>query len=292
MKRILLMINPNSRSGHLASENVSEHFLGQGYSIIVPEDKESRDDPNEFIRKNKDLADFVLVGGGDGSVNHLLPGLIDTQLPLVVLPLGTANNLARTYNLPTDPLEIEKLIQSGEIISIDLGVVNNIHFVNVAGLGLSTEVNKNVPHKLKRYLGVTAFAMTAFKMIFKMNPFRAWIHDGNKEIRSKSWQISVCNGKYYGSGLMIKHDATLDDGKLHLLSTEVKNIWNGFRLLPTLFNGRYDKESEVTLLTAEKIRIRTKRVFQIDVDGDLKTQTPAEFSVKRKALKILVPKAI
>ncbi len=290
MSRILLMINPRSRSGEEATEEISEALRGCGHSIIIPEDKESHDDPNEFIRKNKNQADFVLVGGGDGSVNHLLPGLVDSQLPLVLYPLGTANNLARTYSLPQNINEICQSLAHSHVVSIDLGLVNGLYFVNVAGMGLSTEVNRNVPHKLKRYLGVMAFILTAFRMFLKMKPFKATVKGQEKEVHTRSWQISVCNGKHYGSGLTIKHDATLEDGKLHLLSTEVKSFWSGIKLIPTLYSGHFKHHHEVTLLTAESFVIKTKRVFKIDVDGDLKTQTPAEFKILRKALKILVPK--
>lgn len=289
MSRILLMINPKSRSGEKASEEISEALRNDGHSIIFPEDKESRDDPNKFIRNHKDKVDFVLVGGGDGSVNHLLPGLVDSNLPLVLYPLGTANNLARTYQLPNAIKDICLLVSQGKVIDIDLGTVNGIYFVNVAGLGLSTEVNSNVSHKLKRYIGVMAFIFTAFRMFFKMSPFRTWIKGDGQEVMSRSWQISVCNGKHYGSGLTIKHDASLDDGKLHLLSTEVKSFWSGIKLIPTLRSGHYKRHHEVTLLTADSFMVKTKRKLKIDVDGDLKTQTPAEFKVVRNALKILVP---
>lgn len=290
MSRILLMINPKSRSGEKASEDISKALKDCGHSITIPEDKESHDDPNEFIRKHKGLVDFVLVGGGDGSVNHLLPGLVDSQIPLVVYPLGTANNLARTYELPSDVQEICDSLSRGQVVDIDLGTVNGLYFVNVAGLGLSTEVNRHVPHKLKRYIGVMAFILTAFRMFFKMSPFRAWVSsDREKEVKTRSWQISVCNGKHYGSGLTIKHDASLDDGKLHLLSTEVKSFWAGLKLIPTLYSGHFKRHHEVTLLTSHTFTIRTKRKFKIDVDGDLKTETPAEFKVLRNALKILIP---
>jgi YegS/Rv2252/BmrU family lipid kinase len=285
------MINPHSRSGASATTSISEALKSSGHTITTPSEKESDTDPNAFIKKHQGQADFVLVGGGDGSVNHLLPALVETRIPLIVFPLGTANNLARTYELPFDPKLVPEMIESGQVVDIDLGVVNGIYFLSVAGLGLSTEVNKNVPAWLKRYLGVLAFILTALKMAFKMNPFRATIKIDDKEVvNSKSWQISVCNGKYYGSGLAIKHNATLDDGKLHLLSTEVKSLWSGFALIPTLYKGQYKKDDEITLLSGKKISLQTKRKFKIDVDGDIKTSTPAEFSVIPKALKILIPK--
>ena len=288
MSRILVLINPKSRSGAAARESICETLSKHNHSITIPEDDGS--DCNEYLLKHHASFDYILVGGGDGSVNYVLPSLVKTQIPVIVYPLGTANNFARTYGLTAEMDDLLKLIEDGKVVEVDLGIVNDIYFLSVAGLGLSTEVNLKVSSWLKRHLGVFAFILTAFQMMFKMNPFRAWIRkDKEDEVRSKSWQISVCNGKYYGSGLTIKHNATLDDGKLHLLSTEVKSIWNGFVLIPSFMTGKYKKDQDITLFSAKEIHIKTRRVFKIDVDGDIKTTTPATFSLAPKSLKVLVP---
>jgi len=89
--------------------------------------------------------------------------------------------------------------------------------------------------------------------------------------------------------MTIKHNATLDDGKLHLLSTEVKRWWNGFLLIKSFMTGHYKKDQDITLLSARELKIETRRKFNIDVDGDIKTTTPAYFKVVPKALKLLIP---
>lgn len=288
--KILLFINPRARNGAAFRDEVI-HALKEQNCIILNEDTHTNDDdPNEIILKYKNEANAVIIGGGDGSVNYSLSSLSATKIPLLVLPLGTANNLARHFNMPS---ELEKnllLLRNGKIIDVDLGEVNKILFVNVAGLGLSTEVNLSVSKKLKKHLGVFAFILTAIQLATKMNPFRATITTDKKiAVPTKSWQISVCNGKHYGSGMTIKHDATLDDGKLHILSTEVKKWWNGFFLIKSFMTGHYKKDQEITLLSAKEIKIETRRKFNIDVDGDIKTSTPAIFRVIPKALKLIIP---
>ena len=89
--------------------------------------------------------------------------------------------------------------------------------------------------------------------------------------------------------MTIKHNATLDDGKLHLLSTEVKKWWNGLLLIKSFMTGHYKKDQEVTILSARELRIETRRKFSIDVDGDIKTTTPAIFRVLPKALRLIIP---
>lgn len=285
--KVLLIINPVSRSGQLMKEELVNGLKSQNHEIL---NEDTGTDPNELILKYKEEARVVIVAGGDGTVNLVLPSLKQTHLPLLVVPCGTANNLARHYSLPSDVQKSVELLTKGRVIDIDLGEVNNIPFVNVAGLGLSTEVNRKVSAKLKKHFGIFAFIFTAFQMVPKMNPFRATITTDKKiALPTKSWQISVCNGKHYGTGMTIKHNATLNDGKLHCLSTEVTKWWKAIALIRSFFSGRYKKDQDVTLLSARELRIETRRKFHIDVDGDIKTSTPAEFKVIPKALKLIIP---
>lgn len=260
-----------------------------GHEVLNQDNHESNSDPNEIILKYRSETDAVIVGGGDGSVNLVLPALKETKIPLLVIPLGTANNLARHFSLPSDFKETLSLLQKGQILEIDLGEVNRILFVNVAGLGLSTEVNMRVSKKLKKHFGVFAFILTAFQLILKMNPFRATITTDGNACLTKSWQISICNGKHYGAGMTIKHNASLEDSKLHCLSTEVKKWWKGLLLIKSFMTGRYKKEQDITLVSGIEIKVETRRKFYIDVDGDIKTTTPAIFRVLPKSLKLIIP---
>lgn len=289
-KHILLFINPNARSGEELRQRILDELLSEGHVVLNKDNHDTGLDPNEIILKHKNEADVVIIGGGDGTINIALPALKETKIPLLIIPLGTANNLARHFSITDDLQQSLSLLSSGKIVDIDLGEVNNILFANVAGLGLSTEVNLRVSRKLKKHLGKLAFILTALQLIFKMNPFRATITTDKKiPLPTKSWQISICNGKHYGAGMTIKHNATLSDGKLHCLSTEVKKWWKGIPLIKAFMTGRYRKDHDVTLLSAKELKIETRRKFYIDVDGDIRTTTPAFFRVLPKSLKLIIP---
>lgn len=288
MKKILVLINSRSRSGARARSETVQLLKDQGYEIFEPS-AEANVDPNLFIMQHQHEVDCVLIGGGDGSVNAALPALVKTQLPLLVLPLGTANNLARTYQIPSLLSDCCQILKNGRQTQIDLGSVNGVYFVNVAGLGLSTEVNRSVSKNLKKHLGVLAFILTAIRVAFRAKPFHVTIQTEKETVQSKSWQISVCNGRHYGNGLTIAKDATLQDEKLHCLSTEVEKLWQGLKLIPAFLSGRYRYNHEVSLISGAYIKITTSKPMRIDVDGDIKTKTPAEFQVHPKIIRLLVP---
>lgn len=288
---VFVVINPKSRQGNSVKDEVIKTLDARGAQVLLPDLHEESIDPNELILKLSDKIDLVCVAGGDGSVNHILPSLLKINKPVLVIPCGTANNLARTYSIPLKPAEAVTALMGGELRLIDVGLINEIPFLNVAGLGLSTEVNLHVNKKLKKIFGVSAFIMTAFTMALRMKPFRAVVTvDGGRPIFTRSWQISICNGKHYGSGLTIEKDATLEDCKIHLLSTEVAKWWHSLKLIHCFIKGDFTKEDQVMLISGKTMSIETRRRFWVDVDGDVKTATPVSISVLPRSLQLLVPR--
>ena len=289
MSKILLFVNPNARQGQRCSERVRAWLAAEGHEILNCDPAHANEPPNSQIRRLGSQASAVLVGGGDGSVNAILPSLLETKLPVLLIPLGTANNLARTLGLPNDPEGALALLRAGRILEIDVGLANGIPFMNVIGLGLSTQVNRMVRSSLKRWLGPFAFVWMAFKVIRRMSPFRIHVNCDGHQHRAKSWQLTICNGRNYGSGLTIHEDASLRDQKLHALSTEVKKWWHTFRLIPALLSGKFSPQHDVTVFEGAKILVETHHPMHVDIDGDVKTKTPLEVSVLPRALKIYLP---
>ncbi|WP_265094641.1 diacylglycerol kinase family protein, partial [Enterobacter hormaechei] len=110
-------------------------------------------DVTRVIRELTGVVDAIVVGGGDGSINAVLEGALAARLPLGILPLGTANDLARTLGIPPDPVAAAGIIQAGYLRQIDLGRVNGHLFANVASLGLSVELTRRLTGALKRRWG-------------------------------------------------------------------------------------------------------------------------------------------
>lgn len=292
-----MFVNPKSRQGASFVSEIQTWLKDEGFEVLNPVAPDSDDKSNkksdpkisDVIKRFASEKPIVLVGGGDGSVNEALPGLLQTQLPLLVIPLGTANNLARSLNIPTDPKEALALLKTGREDQVDVGIANDIPFMNVIGVGLSTQVNRQTDSKLKRWIGVFAFVVTALKIARRMTPFRIEVQYDDKVHKAYSWQISICNGRNYGNGLTIHEEANLKDGILHGLSTEVTKWWHAFILVPSLITGHFRADHDVTSLQGKTMTLKTKRPVHVDIDGDIKTKTPVSVSVQEKALRVFVP---
>lgn len=291
MQKALLLVNRHARRGKAALAKAIA--LLKSLDLVLIE--ESTDHPrqiSDLIRSYQNQVDLVIIGGGDGTLNAAIDGLISTKLPLGILPLGTANDLARTLGIPTSLPEACKVIADGQIKQIDVGRVNDKYFFNVASLGLSVQITQNLTKEAKRRWGVLAYAATTLQVIWQSRPFRAEILLAGETIRVQTIQIAIGNGRHYGGGLVVAEDAAIDDQRLDLYSLETKQWWQILALLPTMRQGNHGALPGVRVLQGQEITINTPKRRSINTDGEITTHTPAKFSVIPKALAVLVPNAL
>uniref|UniRef100_B8HTJ7 Diacylglycerol kinase catalytic region n=1 Tax=Cyanothece sp. (strain PCC 7425 / ATCC 29141) TaxID=395961 RepID=B8HTJ7_CYAP4 len=287
-RRALLLINRHSRRGRQGISQAVELLQAAGLELWEEPARHSHH-LADIILAYRDRCDLVIIGGGDGTLNAALPGLVETGLPLGILPLGTANDLARSLGIPNTLADACRVITTGHQRSIDLGWVNGRYFLNVASLGLSCAITERLTHEVKQRWGVLAYAATAIQVIWQTRPFRAEISWNGQTLAVRTVQIAVGNGRFYGGGLPIAHDAVLDDQRLDLYSLEIDHWWKIFPLLPAMSRGRQGNWPEVRCIQTDEVEIRTRRPYPINTDGELTTYTPARFRVLPQILPVFVP---
>jgi YegS/Rv2252/BmrU family lipid kinase len=265
------------------------HYLEKLGFELIQESASQPENLPQIIRQYGEQIDLVIIGSGDGTISAAIEGLLATQIPLGILPLGTANNLAKTLEIPPSLSEACNIIANGKTRRIDLGCLNGKYFLNVAGLGLSTAINQQVTKEFKQRWGVLAYIVTALKVGCQVRPFEVEIRWDNQSIQTKTRQVTVCNGRYYGSGLIIAKDAAIDDQRLDLYSLESQNWWELLSLLPALMRGNYVNGRGIRILQGTKFELYTPKPCQMDIDGEAIAQTPAHFNLIPQALSVFVP---
>lgn len=243
----------------------------------------------DVISRRADHCDLVIVGGGDGTLNSAASGLAYTGLPLGVLPLGTANDFARTVGIPNDAVKAAEIIAGGSAKPVDLGEVNGHLFFNVASVGFSAELAAELSEHAKKRWGVLGYAIVAARILLRSRLFSAIVeHDGTSET-IRTMQVSVGNGRYYGGGMTVEAEATADDGWLDLYSLEVDHWWRLLRLLPSLRKGTQGDWDDVRAFRTTDVTIRTRQPLPVNTDGELTTWTPAHFRIRPKAVLVFTP---
>ncbi len=290
MKRVLLLINSKARNGEAQATEAKDELTKRGFVVTAPDT--SKGNYTEIISKHNSDIDLIVAGGGDGTIRLCLEGALQVAKPFGILPLGTANNLARNIGIPLTIKDAVDIIEQGTLVPIDVAYVNDIPFFNVAGLGLSVKVNKSLSSDLKKRWGIFAYVILAAGLLKRGRPFSAEITCDNEVHKVKTMQITICNGRHYGAGLVISDSASINDSRLDLLSTEVKNWWQGLQAIPSLMHGRSHDKPGLRKLTAKRITIKTKRPMQLDTDGDITATTPAVFRIEPKKISIFAKSAL
>jgi diacylglycerol kinase (ATP) len=287
-RRALLIVNPGSRKGetahHAAVEGLRRHS-------IEPLCREcgSRDEISSLIAEHGKHVNMIVIAGGDGTLSAAASGVMQAKRPLGILPTGTANDLARTLAIPEDLDGALRIIGEGHTRPIDIGSVNGTLFFNVASIGLSAELARELTADLKRRFGKLGYAVAAIRVLARARPFLARIIAADRDLRSFTLQVAVGNGRFYGGGNIVTETATIDDGCLDLYSLEFLHAWRLVFLLRAFRRGEHIARREVRGLHGQSFEIQTRRPRAVNADGEIVTHTPAVFQVLPKAIEIIVP---
>jgi YegS/Rv2252/BmrU family lipid kinase len=274
-RRALLLLNPKARRGQESMAPIVERLEVGGLAVTV-ETFEALPELARDIVRLRHLADLVIVCGGDGSVSSAAMAVVESGLPMGIIPMGTANDLARTLHIPTNLLQAADVIVQGRTRRIDVGTVNGHAFFNVASIGLSTELALGLDPVLK-------------KVLTKAERFHAKITEKGTTIEAETYQIAVGNGVHYGGGNVVEETAEIDDGHLDLYSLEMTNLWKLALMLRSFRSGTHGVWREVRTARCIEFDIETKVPMPVNTDGEIVTSTPAHFKVLPKAISVLAP---
>ena len=228
----------------------------------------------------------IIVAGGDGTVATAAHMLAKTNIEFGIIPAGTTNSFARSLQLPLDWSQAIEAALKKTAKPVNLGVVNGQSFVSIAAIGLSEKVASTIPDSLKKRLGRLAYFIWGSIVLFRAKPFHAVIKSGKKTYVIDTFQIVVANAELHGS-LPVARSANLKNDKLVLLAFgQSGSKWQHLHNLYLYARRRHHNKSDVLILEGEDFSIQTKPVKKVEVDGEVKTKTLADFSIDKKALKI------
>ena len=291
-KRVLLAVNGRARRGREGRERAAAALRALGHQVVEITKDIPPGELSAAIIAHRDDVDAVVVGGGDGTLLTAIDGLVETKLPLVILPLGTFNELARTLGVPSKPADVAALIEEGTPLAIDVGCVNGAKYFNEASVGLSTRVTRLQTGELKRRLGMLAVPVTTVMALRRGRPMHLEIEseDGTKRI-VRALQLTVANSYRFG-GVVENPNASLEDGQLDLYSIDVRNWWHTLGLLAAVALRRFPRAPDTVVVRGSRFRVRSihGRPHQVYADSEPAARLPAEYTILSRAVTVLVPR--
>ena len=279
--RIALVANPESGGGVEAAE-VEQRLREAGASV-------ERFAIGDELAATESAPDRVVVAGGDGSIGPVAAAAAAADLPLAVIPIGTANDFARALGLPVELTEACVLAANGgSTRTLEIARMDGRPFVNVASAGLAVAAAHEAG-RWKKLIGAPAYAVGALRAGLSADALECSVScDGRTLFEGRAWQVIVSSSGAFGGGSSVEV-ASSSDGRL-----DATVIVAGSR--PGLVGhayglrfGRIVRRRGVRHARCSEIEVGVPAATEFNVDGELVRHGSARFTIEPAAVAVVTP---
>jgi YegS/Rv2252/BmrU family lipid kinase len=291
-----LIFNPSSGQGDPVEQLVTiRDILEPAINLDICPIHNKEIGAAELVRRAiAEGASMILAAGGDGTVSAVAEALINTEIPLGIIPTGTANSFARALGISSDITVACQTILTGVNRRVDIALCNGKPMVLLAGIGYEAESIEQAKHGLKKVLGVLAYIQGGIKQFWNLKAFETQVETENQTICLPSVAVTIANAAPVTS--FLAHGAAgviLDDGLLDVTIVAPTNRTNAlfaaYHLLITGFTGNTTNRNDIQYLRAKSVKVRTEPPQKVVLDGNLIETTPVEVNCIPRGLTVLVP---
>lgn len=288
----------NAKSGTaltlgLTAEKLVESFAANNLEASVDDDDSVPLD-ERVQRAAESGAEIIVAAGGDGTATALAQGLAGTDKALAILPLGTANLLARDLGVPLDLDATIAALSSMQPRQIDVGEVNGRVFLHKVVVGVIPAIAR-VREQIRGRTDLASMFGFFRYMVRRISTARRMAiaissRDTNDRIE-RLHAVAVANNAYdQGFGLVFSR-ACLDGGQLTLYTLRRLSLGDVVRLALEMLTGRWQEDEALGIESVRSVTIRSKRpMLSVMIDGEvMRLETPLQFRIRPKALTVLAP---
>ena len=291
MKTYIVIYNKNSRGKKYSKKDLdiifSAHELNS--KIFVTNEIE---DVGKIIQKYKDPNKYIYCAiGGDGTLNSLINALLMNNIDnpeVACIASGSGSDFLRTFAMPTDINQAIIRIKNNQNYDVDTSLIesksNSRYFINVLNYGFLAEtvnLSEKLPNIVKRFRYPISFwlkLLSGKETLFKLST-------NSYEFDSNAFNVSICNGQFFGGGWNISPKSSLQDGLLNIQIFKVTKI-KAMKLFFLAKKGLHLTDPDVIVKKSDKIMLKSEQ--PIEIDGDFFDYGPAEISVKKHSIQLKI----
>ncbi|MFW6389760.1 MAG: YegS/Rv2252/BmrU family lipid kinase [Halanaerobiales bacterium] len=294
MKKTKLLYNPMSGNRSFIKELDSiikklqkEGYVVELYRSMAPEDIQTG---IENIKKNE--YDNIIVAGGDGSLSQVINAMKkrEINIPLAVLPAGTANDIASHLKMPSKFVDCIDILKNKKLDNLDLAKIDNNYFINVFFLGEFSNIPEETPEEFKTFFGKLAYYINGIKELPRLKPIPLRIQSETRLIEEELLFLIIINSKQAGGFKKLCPPAELNDGLLDFIGIK----YRGLHKLPALFmqilQGEHLTNPDIIYFQDKYFEIEyldsVKKNYYSDIDGERGPQLPLTINVEHHAIKM------
>ena len=228
--------------------------------------------------------DAVVAVGGDGTVNEVINGLAGHDVPLGVIPLGTANDFARQVGIPLDADHAMDIILRRNPVRIDTAEVNGRRYLNASVGGVGAEATAETAAESKEALGMIAYAITGVRKLAGLSPRAMRFRAPSFSFDCECLAFAVGNSRATGGGTMITPRASVVDGLLDVCIVESMPRADFLALALRIRRGEHVGDQGVTYVQLPCVRVEADQPLTVNVDGEPTEARKLEYRIREKDL--------
>jgi diacylglycerol kinase (ATP) len=231
----------------------------------------------------------VVAVGGDGTVREVISGLSREDVPVGVVPMGTANVLARELRLPFEPERAARVIAARHVRRLDLARANGRPFLLVAGVGLDAEVTRRVHASRRGAITILNYlpALLAEVVWFRTPALRVAV-DG-RPLNREGQYVVISNTRHFGGLLVMALDAVPDDGRLDVCVYRLPRRHAVLGLMVRFLTHRRPDARRATFVQGRRIEVTSSERVLYQLDGDPAGVLPLTIDLAPRAVSVIVP---
>lgn len=289
-----VVINPVAGVSQLdiVRERIHSAFETRGIPLETYETT-GKEDLKQHVREAvKQGYKLFISAGGDGTLSSVIDGLVGTEIPLVIVPTGTWNALARALDIPLQVDQaVDLLFQEHNIQTIDAMDVNGSYFVLSVSAGIGALTMKDVEREDKRRLGKLADLRRALAELLEFRAYQFEVKIDGKPTKFRASELMVANTAILGiKALQLDPNIRMDDGKLNVCRIYANTITEYLKLGASMLRRDQKRSWNVLCMEAlEEVEIRSKQKLPVQGDGELIGQLPITVKIRPQAIRIVTP---
>ena len=297
MKKVMLIYNPHS--GDRAFKTNLDAFITalQGFGFVVHLFRlDGLINLDEYLSKLDDNQyDAIAASGGDGTINSIINSMITNKIniPLTIIPSGTANDFAKFLNMPNDAKALADLINIKNVIWADIGQVNEKFFINVCGAGLFTNVSQRVNVGMKSTLGKLAYYLKSLEEIPNFQPISVRITNSKEVMEMEIFLFLALNSQGTGGFEKLVPNACVSDGLLDFLVVKSCSIVDLGKLFIKILRQDFLNEPNILYFQDNFVKIEmleeNLKYNTCDIDGEYGPKLPLTIKNIHKKIPLIIP---
>lgn len=268
-RNLLLVINPVSGTIDDKSETVAlikEKLEDQQIQLTVWETTGEDDQSKIRGLVQERQFDAILIGGGDGTIKMVVEAVLDSNHPVGIIPLGSANGLATSLGIANLEAAIEAVINSTEI-KMDAIKINGELSLHLSDFGFNASLIKKFEDGGER--GMLSYFKSSVAQLFDVKPYRFELSVDDKVEQIEAKMLVIANGNKYGTGALINPVGQMNDGLFEIIALDPAGIEDLVMISIALFRGNLNEMEAVRIWQASKADIQNLDGADFQIDGEL-----------------------